>query len=160
MLKARDLGELLYNTRERLYHVEVQPILNVNQLIIKDDIKFLSSSPNTIGFFDKDNYLISKKASDLITGTDNQIYVQENTDGTLLLSTPQDLDLTASPIFSGLNIAGDINISGNVDGVDVSAFYTEYGQHVSNSTTAHFGQNLTISGEPIFKSLELTSTID
>lgn len=41
-----------------------------------------------------------------VTGTANQVVVADDLDGTITLSTPQDIDTTASPTFAGLSLTG------------------------------------------------------
>jgi hypothetical protein len=41
-----------------------------------------------------------------ILGTTHQVTVKDNGDGTITLSTPQNLDITSSPTFAGVTISG------------------------------------------------------
>lgn len=157
MLHRAELGEILYNTRTRLRALETKPN-GIFGSVITDELAILNSTPNTMAFIDGNHTILSKKLDNLITGVVDQISVQTNPDESLTLSTPQDIAITSSPIFSGLFIDGDIDVTGTVDGVDVSFLNTNYTAHVTNNTSAHFGQNLTISGNPSFNTINVTST--
>jgi len=56
-----------------------------------------------------------------IAGTANQITVTDDTDGSVTLSTPQDIHTGATPTFSGLGITNDLDVGGDltVTGGDV-----------------------------------------
>lgn len=63
-----------------------------------------------------------------IAGTANQITVTDDTDGTITLSTPQDIHTGASPTFAGLTIVNAINefsIDGTMAGDSDSVIPTE-----------------------------------
>jgi len=66
--------------------------------------------------------------TDWIAGTANQIVVVDDGDGTVTLSTPQDIAAASSPSFAGLGLTGNLDMGANditnvgmVDGVDVSS---------------------------------------
>lgn len=69
-----------------------------------------------------------------ISGTANQVTVTDNADGTLTLSTPQDIGTGSSPTFAGATINGDITITGTVDGVDLSGLGATYAP-IANGVT-------------------------
>ena len=48
--------------------------------------------------------LVSKDLIDLVVGTDNQIIVTDDGAGGLVLSTPQDIHVDATPEFAGITI--------------------------------------------------------
>lgn len=160
MLQRDDLGKILYETRTRVKDLEIRPILDVEKLTIYDTINFKNVKPNTYAYFDNGQNLTSQKLTGIITGTTEQIIVQENQDNTITLSTPQDIGLTSEPIFGGLTIGGNIDVTGTVDGVDVSILNMEYNEHIINNTDAHFGQNLSIHGEPMFTTLLVIGTVE
>ena len=49
----------------------------------------------------KDGGPYTPKLGDTLFGTTNQIYITDNGDGTLTLSTPQDINTTSTPTFAG-----------------------------------------------------------
>ena len=50
--------------------------------------------------------LVSSDLSDWVTGTSNRVTVTNDADGTITLSSPQDIHTGASPIFAGLTLSG------------------------------------------------------
>lgn len=55
--------------------------------------------------------LESKDLIDLITGTANQVTATDDGDGSVTLSTPQDIHTGASPTFAGMTSTGAIDAS-------------------------------------------------
>ena len=92
----------------------VVPALTDNRLIYATGGGVLTSVGNLAGW---------------ITGTANQVNVANDGDGTVTLSTPQDIAAASSPVFAGLTINGDIAATGTVDGVDVAALSVLYLAH-------------------------------
>ena len=56
----------------------------------------------------------SADINDFITGTTNQITVTDDTDGTITLSTPQNLHTSATPTFASLTTTGDVEVQGTL----------------------------------------------
>jgi len=54
---------------------------------------------------DANKALVSTDLSSWVSGTTNQITVTDNGDGTITLSTPQDIATSSSPTFSGLTLS-------------------------------------------------------
>ena len=50
--------------------------------------------------------IVSSDLADWMTGTANRISITDNGDGTVTVSSPQDSDVTASPIFTGMTLTG------------------------------------------------------
>ena len=48
--------------------------------------------------------LASADLASWVTGTANRVTVTDDSDGTITLTVPQDIDATAAPTFAGLNI--------------------------------------------------------
>lgn len=75
---------------------------------------------------DTNKALVSSDIVNWITGTNNQLTVTDDGDGTITLSTPQDLATDSSPQFTGIELghatdttitresAGNLNIEGNL----------------------------------------------
>jgi len=63
---------------------------------------------------DSNKKLVSADLDAWIAGTSNQVIVTDEGDGTVTLSTPQDIHTGATPTFAGLTISanGDITLSG------------------------------------------------
>lgn len=55
--------------------------------------------------------LVSTTANALITGTPNQVIVTDDLDGTVTLSTPQDIATSSSPTFTGLSLVNPLAIA-------------------------------------------------
>ena len=53
---------------------------------------------------DADKGLASADLVSWVTGTANRVTVTDDSDGTITLTVPQDIDATAAPTFAGLNI--------------------------------------------------------
>jgi hypothetical protein len=109
MLSKRDLGSVLYSTRNRVREIEVATVVQHDQFTANDGITLLTSTPTTIATFDSGHNLVSKDIGDIILPTVNQISVQSNGDNTVTLSTPQNIDPTANPIFGGLSLTSTLN---------------------------------------------------
>jgi len=58
--------------------------------------------------------LVSASLADWVTGTANQITVTDGGDGTITLSTPQDIHTGATPTFAGLTVNGSTSLDGAV----------------------------------------------
>ena len=56
-----------------------------------------------------------------IAGTANQITVTDDTDGTVTLSTPQDIHTGANPTFANLTLSGDLLVNGLNIGITADA---------------------------------------
>jgi len=88
--------------------------------------------------------LVSSDAASWVSGTTNQITVTDDSDGTITLSTPQDIHTAANPTFAGLN-ADVINI-----GI-TSAFEIDTDSNIllldSNSGTVKIDDKLYITGQ-------------
>jgi len=66
------------------------------------------------------NALVSSDLFGWVAGTANRVIVADDGDGTITLSSPQDIALASSPTFAGLTINGNISVTGTVDGVDIA----------------------------------------
>jgi len=69
---------------------------------------------------DGSNALISSDLVNWVTGTANQITVTDDTDGTITLSTPQDIDTTASPTFVTVDLTSIAD--GNIPYIGAGGF--------------------------------------
>jgi len=69
---------------------------------------------------DADKLLVSSDLASWVIGTTNQIIVTDDNDGSVTLSTPQDIHIGASPTFAGLNITGGGVIDASIGEVLVS----------------------------------------
>ena len=100
---------------------------------------------------DANKALVSTDLSSWISGTTNQITVTDNGDGTITLSTPQDIHTSATPTFSDLTLTSltqdgvVLSVSGNLNSqsiLDVSHggtgtnSLTQYGILYGNGTGA------------------------
>lgn len=63
---------------------------------------------------DGDKTLASADISDFADGTTNQININDDGDGTMTLSTPQDIHAGASPTFLGVNFDTVASLPGTV----------------------------------------------
>jgi hypothetical protein len=160
MLPRKDIGNVLFDTRQRVRSLETNPAAIFGEVTVNNNLILPNHTNNTVCFINSNKYVVSKTLDSLLIGTANQINVESDSYGTITLSTPQNIHTSAIPSFGGLSINGNISILGTVDGVDVSSLNNSYSNHTFNSTTAHFGQDLTTSGKPVFSELSLTSAFD
>jgi len=78
-----------------------------NDILKVSDVIVNSLTASKIVATDGDKKLVSiASLSSWIAGTTNQIAVTDDGDGTVTLSTPQDIHTGASPTFSGLTLSG------------------------------------------------------
>lgn len=86
---------------------------------------------------DANKKLVSADLASWIAGTTNQVTVTDDGDGSVTLSTPQDIHSGASPTFAGLTITSIITASGSVltlsDSVNM-AFNTGTGTKIGTAT--------------------------
>jgi len=69
-------------------------------------LKLTSLTANRLLSSDADKKLASADLASWIAGTENQITVTDDIDGTVTLATPQDTDITATPEFAGATLTG------------------------------------------------------
>ena len=103
-----------------------------NDLIVNDTsgkVRFPGLTASRLMATDANNDLISSDIANWIAGTANQISVSDDGDGSVTLSTPQDINTTSSPTFTGLTLsdltAGSVLFAGTGGFVsqDNSNFY-------------------------------------
>ena len=75
-------------------------------ITIGGDVKLEDLEASKLVATDADKILESTDAVDWIDGTANQVIVTDDTDGTVTLSTPQDIHTGASPTFNVLTLTG------------------------------------------------------
>ena len=97
--------------------------------------------------------------TDWVAGTTNQITVTDDTDGTITLSTPQDIHTGASPTFAGLtvvNAVDEFSTDGTLAGDSDTALPTEKAvkTYVDAQVTA---QDLDFAGDSGTGSVDLDS---
>jgi len=94
------------NARAKVTASSVLPLANLTGLSAGDLLKYDGSSR-----------FVPATLADLVAGTSNQIAVTDDTDGTITLSAPQDLNSGASPQFTGLELNGvPLTVSGSAPG--------------------------------------------
>jgi len=98
----------------------------------------------------KTNGSLAKKTID---GTPNQVNVT-NGDGTITLSTPQDIHTGASPTFSGLNILGDITTN-DTDKHIFNGLGAKNLRIANSNSTIEIPGNLNVSGNSVIQSLDV-----
>ncbi|MEE9365882.1 MAG: hypothetical protein V3W44_04260 [Dehalococcoidales bacterium] len=87
--------------------VNVAGDLDVNDVNISGDLALDSLTASRLLALDADNAVVSVlDLTDWIAGTANQVIATDDTDGTLTLSTPQDIHTAATPTFAGLVFTG------------------------------------------------------
>jgi hypothetical protein len=95
-----------------------------------------------------------------ITGTVNRVTVATGA-GTITLSGPQDLAAASTPTFAGMTLNGNLIMGTNlVDGVDLSAFKTDYDSKIDQSVKTGASPTLaglTVSGLTASLPLKLTA---
>jgi len=84
--------------------------------------------------------LVSSDLNNWVAGTSNQISVADDSDGTITLSTPQNIHTGATPTFAG------VTTSGNVSG---SAASTGSFGHLVIAKDAHIGEDLLADGDVV-----------
>ena len=84
--------------------------------------------------------LVSSDLNNWVAGTSNQISVADDSDGTITLSTPQNIHTGATPTFAG------VTTSGNVSG---SAASTGSFGHLFIAKDAHIGEDLLADGDVV-----------
>jgi len=84
--------------------------------------------------------LVSSDLNNWVAGTSNQISVADDSDGTITLSTPQNIHTSATPTFAG------VTTSGNVSG---SAASTGSFGHLVIAKDAHIGEDLLADGDVV-----------
>lgn len=160
MLPSRyDLGSNIFSITTRITAIEHSgggSGGDSDNLYVSRSLKLAYTTPNTSAWIDSNNFVVSRNLYDLILPKANQTTITQNPDNTISIGISQDMGTTSTPQFAGLGINGNIAVSGLVDGVDVSVLQSNFTSHIFNSTTAHFGQDLTITGEPTFKKITLT----
>ena len=107
---------------------------------------------------DGNKKLVSVNLDDLVAGTSNQISVADDGDGTITLSTPQDLHTSAKPTFAELTIDGKLTaqeliVSSSVTTMSIAqaSGSTVFGD--DNFDTHHFTGSVFVTG-----SLNVTHT--
>lgn len=98
----------------------------------------------------KTNGSLAKKTID---GTTNQVNVT-NGDGTITLSTPQDIHSGASPTFAGLTVNGDI-ATNNTDKRVFSGLGNKTLDVGDTTSTVKFRNNIEVSGNATIQSLDV-----
>ena len=165
MLPRYDLGSNMHEITQRVSAMEkgyVNPNAYFENIYIVSNLRLLYDSrtkSNSILFADPIGNIEKKALTTLITGTTDQIQIDNNLDGSITIKAPQNLSQTSTPTFSGLCLIGDLTISGNIDGVNIDGFYSNYVTHTNNSTSAHFGQDLKNTGSPTFSNLYIANNI-
>lgn len=76
--------------------------------------KLTSLTANRIVSANADNELVSANLSNWITGTNNQVSIADDEDGTVTISLPQDIHTAATPTFAGAVLNGDVSVDGNL----------------------------------------------
>lgn len=165
MLSNYDIGETLWNIQRRVQLLEEQRIIEIttyDNLIVDQTfrLKYQSEIPNSLLFSDIDGYISKKPLSSLFVTQPEQITVTGNPDGTISVSLPQNIAPASIPTFSGLHLLGDLTTTGKIDGVNIYPFYTNFLNHVADSTTAHFGQNLKTNGSPQFYDITASNNLN
>ena len=84
--------------------------------------------------------LVSSDLNNWVAGTSNQISVADDSDGTITLSTPQNIHTGATPTFASLTTSG--NVSG-------SAASTGSFGHLVIAKDAHIGEDLLADGDVV-----------
>ena len=84
--------------------------------------------------------LVSSDLNNWVAGTSNQISVADDSDGTITLSTPQNIHTGATPTFASLTTSG--NVSG-------SAASTGSFGHLVVAKDAHIGEDLLADGDVV-----------
>ena len=84
--------------------------------------------------------LVSSDLNNWVAGTSNQISVADDSDGTITLSTPQNIHTSATPTFASLTTSG--NVSG-------SAASTGSFGHLVIAKDAHIGEDLLADGDVV-----------
>tara|TARA_B100001769_G_scaffold269194_1_gene258693 strand:- start:465 stop:1889 length:1425 start_codon:yes stop_codon:yes gene_type:complete len=84
--------------------------------------------------------LVSSDLNNWVAGTSNQISVADDSDGTITLSTPQNIHTSATPTFASLTTSG--NVSG-------SAASTGSFGHLVVAKDAHIGEDLLADGDVV-----------
>ena len=135
---------------------------SINNLVVHSDLTLGYVNANSILITDINKKVISKGLLDgqlligskstepvagFITGTPHQVDVT-NGPGSITISLPQDIDITSSPNFDGLEITNNIIVGGLVDGVDISVFKADYDSKIDQGvkmTDSPSFNNLTVN---------------
>jgi len=80
-------------------------------------LKLTSLTASRLLSSDSDKKLVSADLSAWIGGTENQVTVTDDTDGTVTLAAPQNLHTGATPEFAGVTITGYNGLVHATDGV-------------------------------------------
>ena len=159
MLSRRELGGELHLIEARLATLErTGREIRTKNAYIEDSLTLDYAIPSTICYINENKNVVSTALSSVILPTVNQITITSLADGSIAVGTVQDIGTTSVPTFAGLGVNGNISITGTVDGVDISSFNNAFINHTQNSTTAHFGQDLTITGTPTFNQITINDT--
>ena len=113
----------------------------------------------------------STDLSSWISGTANRVTVTDDGDGSVTLSTPQDIDTGASPTFSGLTLTGPtasrlaaLDASGGLTDTDLSSWISGTANRVTvtddgdGSVTLSTPQDIDTGASVTFSEMALTET--
>ena len=84
--------------------------------------------------------LVSSDLYSWVTETSNQVLIADDGDGTITLSTPQDIHTGASPTFVGLTLTGKLDVGSQASPIDVTNT-RQYGFEIHYS-----GNNYNVTG--------------
>ncbi len=81
------------------------------KLEVNGDILVSGLTATRLVSTDANKKLVSSDLNSWVAGTTNQVIITDDSDGTITLSTPQDIHTGAGPTFAGLTISGHTNTS-------------------------------------------------
>lgn len=105
-----------------------------------ETIKLLGLTVSRLTATDSSGNLASTNVSDWLSGTNNQISVTNDNDGTATLSTPQDIHTGASPAFTAVKLDGD-NIKLSYNGDDMVLTDVAAGAKTLSQLSSGGGEN-------------------
>lgn len=99
-------GGIVFKTKTNNNFYSRMQILNNGDVIVN------SLSASKLVATDADKALVSSDLASWVTQTANQVLVADDGDGTITLSTPQDIHTGASPTFSTINATSKFKLGG------------------------------------------------
>lgn len=132
------------------------------------DVNISSLTASRLVSSDGSKNLVSSDADAWVAGTANQVIVSDDADGSLTLSTPQDIHTGASPTFSGIAISGlatsrlvSTDGSKNLESSDATAWIAGTANQITvaddadGTVTLSTPQDIHTSASPTFAGITL-----
>jgi len=89
-------------------------LANSEQTIYTTELFITGSTASRLLATDASQEVVSTDLASWVTGTANQVIVTDDTDGTITLSTPQDINTTSSPTWVNNTLTGYLTAGGNI----------------------------------------------